>query len=808
MDAETVFELIRGGSAGGGSSKYLKNSKSTVSLNTGGATPLTFRNTPHFMGFAEQDARDMEREVDAVLDQYFYHPNTAPFVASRLIQRFGISNPSPRYVEVVATAFATGSYQSSTGTDAAVIGSDAYGCLASTLAAILLDPEARSPVLEKDPSYGGLREPLLKLVHLMRAMEFEPSPEETFEMRYVSDRIGQMAHAVPTVFSFFLPDFSPQGRANAASLVSPESEATNTPTVLGLLEGMFSLIKYGLSECYGGFGGDTEGSCSYYDESETLSSPKALGRLTYEPTEGADMFEEVSLLLTSGRLSRDPVVMHYLYELGLGTYDDAGMLRVVQQLVAASPEFHSNALVKRTSARPAKAPMQPSNKPYKAIVYFFQSGGMDSYNMIVPDEESPECEAMHTMYTDTRGEVALTLNELGSPISADSQPGCKSFRFHKELSFVDQLYSDGDAAVLANTGVLFSPETNLDNWEAQHAETNLFAHDVQQREAKQVDPFNEIFGTGVLGRMTDELTALAVDPFQTGQLSLGNTGEVVAGGGEGFTNFVSSHAVTPFDPELSVPRLHRAGIAHINNMTEYDSNVFGELWSSRVVQAMAENQEFYEAMQDIDLAGSDFDSDNGGSAADDLEMIAKLIKGHDARKTDRDVFYVSKGGWDTHDDVKPRLVENFKQVNSALQDFVNELKAQNMWDNVMVVVASEFGRTLSVNSGEGTDHGWAGNYLIMGGDVKGNQMHGTYPTDYEAISIGRSRLHPTTPWEALWKGAAEWFGVPTDKLNKVLPNLDAFSGSNMLLSVSDLFKSGGTATTTTRQRKDRKNIRA
>ncbi len=55
--------------------------------------------------------RDAQYETEAALDLYFYHPNTAPFIAFRLIQRFTTSNPKPRYVKAVATAFRTGSYE-------------------------------------------------------------------------------------------------------------------------------------------------------------------------------------------------------------------------------------------------------------------------------------------------------------------------------------------------------------------------------------------------------------------------------------------------------------------------------------------------------------------------------------------------------------------------------------------------------------------------------------------------------------------------------------------------------------------------
>ena len=91
---------------------------------------------------------DAQYETEATLDHYFYHDNTAPFLALRFIQRFVVSNPSPRYVKSVADAFKTGIYSANGST----FGGGKYGDMSSTIAAIFLDREARTVVLDKDPS--------------------------------------------------------------------------------------------------------------------------------------------------------------------------------------------------------------------------------------------------------------------------------------------------------------------------------------------------------------------------------------------------------------------------------------------------------------------------------------------------------------------------------------------------------------------------------------------------------------------------------------------------------------------------------
>jgi uncharacterized protein (DUF1501 family) len=124
--------------------------------------------------------------------------------------------------------------------------------------------------------------------------------------------------------------------------------------------------------------------------------------------------------------------------------------------------------------------------------------------------------------------------------------------------------------------------------------------------------------------------------------------------------------------------------------------------------------------------------------------------------------------------VKSELSLHFGELNQALTYFKNEMYAQGHWDDVSLVITSDFGRTLTANSGEGSDHAWGGNYFVMGGSVKGGQIHGQYPEDItEAgpVNIGRGRLMPTTSWESILNSVVEWMGVEDAAgLDYCLPN--------------------------------------
>ena len=128
-----------------------------------------------------------------------YHKNTAPFLSVRLAQRFGLSNPSPRFVKAMATAFTTGSYQDAS--SGIQFGSNKYGDLGALLAALLLDRESRSVVLDADPTHGSLFEPFLKYVRLLRSLELTMKEDYVFPRFHVDvqNLIGQEAHQLTDV---------------------------------------------------------------------------------------------------------------------------------------------------------------------------------------------------------------------------------------------------------------------------------------------------------------------------------------------------------------------------------------------------------------------------------------------------------------------------------------------------------------------------------------------------------------------------------------------------------------------------------
>lgn len=157
---------------------------------------------------------------------------------------------------------------------------------------------------------------------------------------------------------------------------APDAQRYVTPTVLGVVNGIFSLIKYGLSYCHGGFGRNILGQpwCGWAKET---NDDYALGRLTYsasDPSNSEEVIDELATLLTAGRLNNESrEIIRQLYD---SVADPSAAMRLAQQLIAVTPEFHSTNLVKFSGKkRVTTEPPQPSNRSYKGVVYIYLNGG-------------------------------------------------------------------------------------------------------------------------------------------------------------------------------------------------------------------------------------------------------------------------------------------------------------------------------------------------------------------------------------------------------------------------------------------------
>ena len=816
FDEHTIFELTRApvGKYGSKQSRFLLNKISTVFVGSR-STGFNFRNSPQFMsnvgelpslkdqrwldqegpfGHPGRLTRQAEAETEALVNHLHEHDNTAPFIAYRLIQRLTTSNPSGRYIKAVSHAFATGSYKE-------MQFSGKYGDLGATIAAVMLDREATHSVLNADPTHGMLREPLLKVLHMMRSMEFKTDGHEVM-LFGMEEKVGQNAFQSPSVFNYYLPEFAPEGRASAMGLAVPEAQIALGPYIIGYLSGMDGLIDAGLN---GGFG---RAKCKSYIESKACAN--ARGLLTYQPStpsKAGAVVDELANLLTLGRLSsqtRTTLVDAYEFVLASNSSDssspqsekekEALALKQTLKLFAMAPEFHAtntHTLGATPTVRKQPEAIVSLNRTYKAVVVVFLEGGADSYNMVVPHSNCKGADLYDDYVLLRTKRMALKKSELLQvEVNATLQP-CGTFGLHPSLNIVHDLYKKSEAALIANAGVLIEPVNKMEVLTmSKPVPPSLFAHNVMQQAARTVHAEDNT-AKGILGKLVDAITANVAEPMKSALYTTANYDAMVEG----------SKTTKPHTIDKKNGAVRYKGFAQmessIDRLAGMDSeSLFADIWNQKMAAAVKAPEILGPKLKKttLKLGSGNFADDQVSSQ---LHQIAKLIAVDvaDDTKMERSAFVTKIKGWDTHGDMS--LTSRLDEVNAGLTSFYNEMVAQGLWNDVAVLCISDFGRTLTSNT-RGTDHGWGGNYFVLGGDVQGGQMLGTFPERLvetpagSNLNIGRGRYIPTTPWESIWQGVGEWWGVGKEKLAEIMPHAKAFideaEGKDALFGNNKLFK--------------------
>ena len=191
-----------------------------------------------FLGINVPPGSDSALARKVALDGLFQHANVPPFIAKQLIQHLVTSNPSPAYVQRVATVFADN-------------GSGVRGDMKEVIRAILLDPEARDDGAVASQTFGKLREPVVRLVQWARAFKVtSPSNAWPFgNTNSTANRIGESPGRAPSVFHFFRPGYVPPGTQLAANnLLGPEFQITSEPSLISYTNYMQAVIQNGAGE--------------------------------------------------------------------------------------------------------------------------------------------------------------------------------------------------------------------------------------------------------------------------------------------------------------------------------------------------------------------------------------------------------------------------------------------------------------------------------------------------------------------------------------------------------------------------------
>lgn len=298
----------------------------------------------------------------------------------------------------------------------------------------------------------------------------------------------------------------------------------------------------------------------------------------------------------------------------------------------------------------------------QCLVFVQLNGGNDGLNTFIPFEDP--------LYYDLRPKIAISKNDVISTT--------KGMGFHPSLKGFAQMQQNGDLSIIQNVGY---PEPNRSHFRSQ---------EIWQTATDS----NKYINEGWLGRYLD-LQCVGHTP--TAGINIDSIDNLSLKGD-------SPNSITVKDPD-------RFKIKNIKEETDVLSKNPSLDFVRKVANSVLEGSEEIQKA----LAKSTTETSYPKNAlGKNLEWISRLIKGNLNSK----VYYTSQGGYDTHDNQLVIQSNKFKELDSAIFSFYQDLKQANLLQNVTIVVFSEFGRRVKDN-GNGTDHGTAAPMFIIGGQNRG-----------------------------------------------------------------------------------------
>ncbi len=429
---------------------------------------------------------------------------------------------------------------------------------------------------------------------------------------------------------------------------------------------------------------------------------------------------------------------------------------------------------------------------YKALVCVFFKGGMDSLDLILPKDAASH-DALAALRPGLFGAYGVGSgassrdreNILKINPSNSSDFGGREFGFAPEMSGLQSLFEAGDAAILGNVGPLIEPTTraSMDNFSAQIPD-RLFSHNDQQSTWMSFGTEGAQSGWG--GRFIE--AALKEDAISNSTFAaISTSGNDVFLSGDNVRQFSA-----PSNPQSAdiLRQKWRLGSGynsdaarailrdHLASSGIESTNLFGQDLigvNSRAIQ----NVETYKAAIEGGTAVATVfpESKLGGQ----LKTVANTIAVRNALNVRRQIFFVSIGGFDTHDSQKNSMPGLQTEISTSITAFQAAIVELGLSDSVTLFTGSDFGRT-AIDNGDGTDHGWGAHHFIVGGAVQGKRIYGALPEydlSSQAYTKSRGRLIPSVSVDQYAATLGGWFGLDQGEINEALPNLSNFTQKDL-----------------------------
>ena len=404
---------------------------------------------------------------------------------------------------------------------------------------------------------------------------------------------------------------------------------------------------------------------------------------------------------------------------------------------------------------------------YRALVCILLAGGADSFNMLVPTDA-----AGYDEYRTIRSDLALARESL-APLAGTHQGG-RSFGLHEALAPLAPLFDAGELAWVTNVGSLAEPTTPAAIAAGSaRLPLGLYSH-ADQIEQWQTSVADARLGTGVGGRIADLLGD--VNPASPISMNVSTSGTNVFQSGRESTEFAvdpragGAPSAAGYAEGEEGSEIIRPAVDAI--LAEGRRSLFRAAYGRRFADALVAGEAFNEALEGAPSFTTPFADD---AFSQQLALIARVIASRGTLGASRQTFFVTYGGWDHHEGLIENQARMLPAVATGLTAFRDAMVELGVHGDVTTFTISDFGRTLTSN-GRGSDHGWGGNQMVLGGGVAGGRIHGAFPELVEGseLDTGRGRFIPTLSVDEFYADLALWFGLAPSDLPLVIPNIGRF----------------------------------
>jgi uncharacterized protein (DUF1501 family) len=440
---------------------------------------------------------------------------------------------------------------------------------------------------------------------------------------------------------------------------------------------------------------------------------------------------------------------------------------------------------------------------YKAIVCLFLYGGNDSSHMVLRTDAlsfdeytrlrsvAPESIALKAPGTAVVPGAALASpDRLGgvTPIvprfSVSPENAAFTYALHPSMPEVASLFAANRLAILANAGPLVVPLTRAEYVaNVKPRPRALGSHNDQQSTWQALGPEGVKAGWG--GKLGDLMASTNSNTVFTSISVSGNA--VFSAGSTVFQYQVGTGGATQIGG-LSGNLFGSASAATTlrSIVTADNQHLFAKEYASIVKRSVDAQATFQSAfVASTVTAPTQYIQPSTGNAATNslatqLQAVARIIGARASLGARRQVFFVSMGGFDTHDGQNRNQADLLARLSHAIGYFdatLANIGGTDMRNQVTLFTASDFGRTLTSN-GDGTDHGWGSHHFVSGGAVNGGEIFGRFPQFGQGLQDSANNAYlPVTSVDTIGATLGRWFGASDSSLNLVFPNLPNFSNN-------------------------------